>query len=180
MKAACRRPGPESDQLHTETAGPQARQTPRKGCWDRKRLGRSSTAYNNAPSAACKWAERRPRDRSGPPSWLRAASPGDASQPAHAARFAQGWRFQAPTKDGGSERAPVSLCLHGDLPLPCPTHAPLPARTMAALGRSARDWLYSLILLTIVLLSWGYVIYATRIAARWQLEKDYPDQMLNF
>ncbi|XP_048707661.1 LOW QUALITY PROTEIN: small integral membrane protein 27 [Caretta caretta] len=54
------------------------------------------------------------------------------------------------------------------------------ARTMAALGRSARDWLYSLILLTIVLLSWGYVIYATRIAARWQLEKDYPDQMLNF
>ncbi|XP_044876949.1 small integral membrane protein 27 [Mauremys mutica] len=71
-------------------------------------------------------------------------------------------------------------CLHGDLPLPRPTHAPLPACTMAPLGRRARDWLYSLILLTIVLLSWGYVIYATRIAARWQLEKDYPDQMLNF
>ncbi|XP_038258446.1 small integral membrane protein 27 [Dermochelys coriacea] len=51
---------------------------------------------------------------------------------------------------------------------------------MAALGRRARDWLYALILLTIVLLSWGYVIYATTIAARWQLEKDYPDQMLNF
>ncbi|XP_065262418.1 small integral membrane protein 27 [Emys orbicularis] len=51
---------------------------------------------------------------------------------------------------------------------------------MAPLSRRARDWLYSLILLTLVLLSWGYVIYATRIAAQWQLEKDYPDQMLNF
>lgn len=32
------------------------------------------------------------------------------------------------------------------------------------------------ILLTIVLLSWGYVIYATRIAAKWQLQEDYPMQ----
>ncbi|XP_032643334.1 small integral membrane protein 27 [Chelonoidis abingdonii] len=61
-----------------------------------------------------------------------------------------------------------------------PCRAPRTRRTMAPLGRRARDWLYSLILLTIVLLSWGYVIYATRIAAQWQLEKDFPDQMLNF
>ncbi|XP_030422038.1 small integral membrane protein 27 [Gopherus evgoodei] len=61
-----------------------------------------------------------------------------------------------------------------------PCRAPRARRAMAPLSRRARDRLYSLILLTIVLLSWGYVIYATRIAARWQLEKDYPDQMLNF
>lgn len=35
------------------------------------------------------------------------------------------------------------------------------------------------ILLTIVLLSWGYVIYATRIAAKWQLKEDYPAETQN-
>ncbi|XP_015265279.1 PREDICTED: E3 ubiquitin-protein ligase Topors-like isoform X2 [Gekko japonicus] len=37
-----------------------------------------------------------------------------------------------------------------------------------------------LILLTTVLLSWGYVIYATRLAAQWQLKDDYPTQTHNF
>ncbi|XP_074850146.1 small integral membrane protein 27 [Carettochelys insculpta] len=47
---------------------------------------------------------------------------------------------------------------------------------MRPLGRRARDWIFSLVLL-VVFLSWGYVIYATRIAAQWQLQKDYPNQM---
>ncbi|XP_072848125.1 small integral membrane protein 27 [Pogona vitticeps] len=45
---------------------------------------------------------------------------------------------------------------------------------MVLVDRTTLEWLYSLILLTIVLLSWGYVIYATRIAAKWQLREDYP------
>ncbi|XP_039204554.1 small integral membrane protein 27 [Crotalus tigris] len=50
---------------------------------------------------------------------------------------------------------------------------------MAPLSRRSLEWLYSLILLAIVLLSWGYVIYATRIAAKWQLEESYPIQAQN-
>ncbi|XP_066469380.1 small integral membrane protein 27 [Tiliqua scincoides] len=45
---------------------------------------------------------------------------------------------------------------------------------MAAVSTQTLEWIYSLMLLTIVLLSWGYVIYATRIAAQWQLQKYYP------
>ncbi|KAL6483969.1 hypothetical protein MHYP_G00088420 [Metynnis hypsauchen] len=33
------------------------------------------------------------------------------------------------------------------------------------------DSVFSLMLLAIVVLSWGYVIYGTRIAAQWELEK---------
>ncbi|XP_069482614.1 small integral membrane protein 27 [Ambystoma mexicanum] len=35
------------------------------------------------------------------------------------------------------------------------------------------------ILFAIVLLSWGYVIYATRLAALWQLQSKFPNQMLS-
>ncbi|XP_062984609.1 small integral membrane protein 27 [Elgaria multicarinata webbii] len=50
---------------------------------------------------------------------------------------------------------------------------------MAHVSRRTLEWIYSLILLTIVLLSWGYVIYATRIAAKWQLKEDYPTETQN-
>ncbi|XP_063151058.1 small integral membrane protein 27 [Candoia aspera] len=50
---------------------------------------------------------------------------------------------------------------------------------MAPVSRRTLEWLYSLILLTTVLLSWGYVIYATRIAAKWQLKEDYPTEAKN-
>ncbi|XP_033029621.1 small integral membrane protein 27 [Lacerta agilis] len=50
---------------------------------------------------------------------------------------------------------------------------------MAQVSRRTLEWIYSLILLTIVLLSWGYVIYATRIAAKWQLKEDYPAETKN-
>lgn len=33
------------------------------------------------------------------------------------------------------------------------------------------------LLLAIVLLSWGYVIYASTVAARRQLKKEYPDKI---
>ncbi|XP_062827906.1 small integral membrane protein 27 [Anolis carolinensis] len=47
---------------------------------------------------------------------------------------------------------------------------------MIQMNRTIQEWIYSLILLTIVLLSWGYVIYATRIAAKWHLKELYPLQ----
>ncbi|XP_060618503.1 small integral membrane protein 27 [Anolis sagrei] len=47
---------------------------------------------------------------------------------------------------------------------------------MIPMNRTIQEWIYSLILLTIVLLSWGYVIYATRIAAKWHLKELYPLQ----
>nr|XP_056704987.1 small integral membrane protein 27 [Euleptes europaea] len=51
---------------------------------------------------------------------------------------------------------------------------------MASLSRRILEWIYFLILLTTVLLLWGYVIYATRLAAQWQLKEDYPIQAPNF
>ncbi|KAM3590522.1 uncharacterized protein V6R79_011130 [Siganus canaliculatus] len=39
------------------------------------------------------------------------------------------------------------------------------------LSRRALDRIYSLVLLAIVVLSWSYVIYASRIASHWLLEK---------
>ncbi|XP_061487989.1 small integral membrane protein 27 [Rhineura floridana] len=47
---------------------------------------------------------------------------------------------------------------------------------MARVSRSTLEWIYSLMLLAVVLISWGYVIYATQIAAKWQLREDYPAQ----
>ncbi|XP_068946664.1 small integral membrane protein 27 [Petaurus breviceps papuanus] len=32
----------------------------------------------------------------------------------------------------------------------------------------------SVLLLAVVLLSWGFVIYACAAASKWKLEKDYP------
>ncbi|XP_053151808.1 small integral membrane protein 27 [Hemicordylus capensis] len=51
---------------------------------------------------------------------------------------------------------------------------------MAQVSRRTLEWIYSLILLTTVLLSWGYVIYASRIAAQWQLQEDYPTETQRF
>ncbi|XP_063313314.1 small integral membrane protein 27 [Pelobates fuscus] len=48
---------------------------------------------------------------------------------------------------------------------------------MIVLSKRAVQWVYSLILFCIVLISWGYVLYATRLAALWQLQKKYPDQI---
>ncbi|XP_070794676.1 small integral membrane protein 27 [Pituophis catenifer annectens] len=50
---------------------------------------------------------------------------------------------------------------------------------MATVNCRTLEWLYSLILLATVLLSWGYVIYATRIAAKWHLKEMYPTQTDN-
>ncbi|XP_030049598.1 small integral membrane protein 27 [Microcaecilia unicolor] len=49
---------------------------------------------------------------------------------------------------------------------------------MLDVSKRALEWLYSLILLAIVVLSWGYVIYATRLAALWQLQKKFPSRLL--
>ncbi|XP_031232919.1 small integral membrane protein 27 [Mastomys coucha] len=47
---------------------------------------------------------------------------------------------------------------------------------MRPVSRRNLDWTYSLLLLAIVLLSWGFVIYASTVAARRQLQKEFPDK----
>ncbi|XP_053321820.1 small integral membrane protein 27 [Spea bombifrons] len=49
---------------------------------------------------------------------------------------------------------------------------------MIVISKRAVEWVYSLVLLCIVLISWGYVLYATRLAALWQLQKKYPNQLI--
>ncbi|XP_066460470.1 small integral membrane protein 27 [Eleutherodactylus coqui] len=49
---------------------------------------------------------------------------------------------------------------------------------MILLSRRALEGLYSLILLCIVLISWGYVLYAARLAALRQLQDQYPNQII--
>ncbi|KAK7810636.1 hypothetical protein U0070_022972 [Myodes glareolus] len=55
---------------------------------------------------------------------------------------------------------------------------PRPHRTltMRPVSRRTLDWIYSVLLLVIVLLSWGFVIYASTVAARRQLHKEFPDK----
>ncbi|XP_024415854.1 small integral membrane protein 27 [Desmodus rotundus] len=48
---------------------------------------------------------------------------------------------------------------------------------MKPVSRSTLDWIYSVLLLAIVLLSWGFVIYASTVAAGRQLRKKYPDKI---
>ncbi|XP_031532525.1 small integral membrane protein 27 [Vicugna pacos] len=48
---------------------------------------------------------------------------------------------------------------------------------MKPVSRSTLDRIYSALLLAVVLLSWGYVIYASTVAARRQLKKEYPDKI---
>ncbi|XP_062938486.1 small integral membrane protein 27 [Cynocephalus volans] len=48
---------------------------------------------------------------------------------------------------------------------------------MRPVNRRTLDWTYSVLLLAIVLISWGYVIYASTVAARRQLTKEYPDKI---
>ncbi|XP_075066987.1 small integral membrane protein 27 [Mixophyes fleayi] len=50
---------------------------------------------------------------------------------------------------------------------------------MILLSRRALERVHSLILFCIVVISWGYVLYAARVAAIWQLQRKYPNQMLN-
>ncbi|XP_067839666.1 small integral membrane protein 27-like [Heptranchias perlo] len=45
---------------------------------------------------------------------------------------------------------------------------------MIRVSKRALDWIYSIILLTIVLLSWGFVIYAANFSATEQLQETYP------
>ncbi|XP_059110093.1 small integral membrane protein 27 [Peromyscus eremicus] len=47
---------------------------------------------------------------------------------------------------------------------------------MRPVNRRTLDWIYSVLLLVIVLLSWGFVIYASTVAARRQLQKEFPDK----
>ncbi|CAH6790246.1 Smim27 [Phodopus roborovskii] len=47
---------------------------------------------------------------------------------------------------------------------------------MRPVSRRTLDWIYSALLLVIVLLSWGFVIYASTVAARRQLQKAFPDK----
>ncbi|XP_067886729.1 small integral membrane protein 27-like [Heterodontus francisci] len=46
---------------------------------------------------------------------------------------------------------------------------------MMPVSKRALDWIYSIILLIIVLLSWGFVIYAARITGIQQLQKKFPN-----
>ncbi|CAM9797760.1 unnamed protein product [Rangifer tarandus platyrhynchus] len=48
---------------------------------------------------------------------------------------------------------------------------------MKPVSRRTLDRIYSALLLAVVLLSWGYVIYASTVAARRQLSKEYPDRI---
>ncbi|XP_054438907.1 small integral membrane protein 27 [Pteronotus mesoamericanus] len=48
---------------------------------------------------------------------------------------------------------------------------------MKPVSRRTLDCIYSVLLLVIVLLSWGYVIYASTVAAGRQLRKKYPDKI---
>uniref|UniRef100_A0A8C5KHH2 Small integral membrane protein 27 n=2 Tax=Jaculus jaculus TaxID=51337 RepID=A0A8C5KHH2_JACJA len=48
---------------------------------------------------------------------------------------------------------------------------------MKPVSRRTLDWVYSALLLAVVSLSWGYVIYASTVAARRQLRKDFPDRI---
>ncbi|XP_044127382.1 small integral membrane protein 27 [Bufo gargarizans] len=49
---------------------------------------------------------------------------------------------------------------------------------MLLVSRRVLQGLYSLIFLCIVVISWGYVLYAARLAALWQLQQKYPNQVL--
>ncbi|TKC48186.1 hypothetical protein EI555_016672, partial [Monodon monoceros] len=78
---------------------------------------------------------------------------------------------RARLKDG--RRRPAATAPEG-LRLP-----PVPADhrrllTMKPVSRRTLDRIYSALLLAVVLLSWGYVIYASTVAARRQLRKKYP------
>ncbi|XP_047610949.1 small integral membrane protein 27 [Phacochoerus africanus] len=48
---------------------------------------------------------------------------------------------------------------------------------MKPVSRRTLDRIYSALLLAVVLLSWGYVIYASTVAARRQLKQEHPDKM---
>ncbi|XP_031746207.1 small integral membrane protein 27 [Xenopus tropicalis] len=48
---------------------------------------------------------------------------------------------------------------------------------MILISKRAVEWIYSLILFCIVILSWGYVLYAARLSALWQLQKKYPNKL---
>ncbi|XP_073521057.1 small integral membrane protein 27 isoform X2 [Phyllobates terribilis] len=49
---------------------------------------------------------------------------------------------------------------------------------MILVSHRAVERLQSLVLLCIVVISWGYVLYAVRLAALWQLQQKYPNQIL--
>ncbi|XP_026302932.1 small integral membrane protein 27 [Piliocolobus tephrosceles] len=48
---------------------------------------------------------------------------------------------------------------------------------MKPVSRRTLDWIYSVLLLVIVLISWGCIIYASMVSARRQLTKKYPDKI---
>ncbi|XP_036595005.1 small integral membrane protein 27 [Trichosurus vulpecula] len=42
------------------------------------------------------------------------------------------------------------------------------------------NFVYSVLLLAVVFLSWGFVIYACTVASQWMLEKKYPGVIFSF
>ncbi|XP_040216297.1 small integral membrane protein 27 [Rana temporaria] len=50
---------------------------------------------------------------------------------------------------------------------------------MMILSRRAQGRLLSLVLFCIVIISWGFVLYAARLSALWQLQAKYPKQILS-
>ncbi|XP_036047273.1 small integral membrane protein 27-like [Onychomys torridus] len=47
---------------------------------------------------------------------------------------------------------------------------------MRPVSRCTLDWIYSILLLMIILLSWGFAIYASTVAAGQQLQNEFPDK----
>ncbi|XP_041419343.1 small integral membrane protein 27-like [Xenopus laevis] len=48
---------------------------------------------------------------------------------------------------------------------------------MILLSKKTVEWICSLVLLAIVIISWGFVLYAARLSALWQLQKKYPNRL---
>uniref|UniRef100_A0A2I3LMP6 Small integral membrane protein 27 n=1 Tax=Papio anubis TaxID=9555 RepID=A0A2I3LMP6_PAPAN len=48
---------------------------------------------------------------------------------------------------------------------------------MKPVSRRTLDWIYSVLLLAIVLINWGCIMYASMVSARRQLRKKYTDKI---
>ncbi|XP_074136928.1 small integral membrane protein 27 [Sminthopsis crassicaudata] len=51
---------------------------------------------------------------------------------------------------------------------------------MGPVSRRTLNYVYSMVLLAIVFLSWGFVIYACMVTSQWLLEKNHPDVAFHF
>ncbi|KAG8455028.1 hypothetical protein GDO86_001302 [Hymenochirus boettgeri] len=48
---------------------------------------------------------------------------------------------------------------------------------MILISNRALEWVYTQVLFCIVAISWGFVLYAARLSAVWQLQKKYPNKL---